>query len=161
VFSIVGHFIEIIWAWMKYFAVGSTWYPRVDDLIPLAAPYGLGTILLIIIVWPIMKSRKIHPFSIFVLSGVLAGIVETISALFVILLYGQNYFWDYSNRFMNFFGLTCLRACFLFSIVSVIFLYFIYPQFEKLFEKFGKRRISIIFWVLFVIYVGNLILSFI
>lgn len=156
VFSFAGHYLEVVWAWVKYFAVGSSWYPKINDLIPLAAPYGLGAVALITIIWPIMRNRKIRPVSVFVLSAIVAGIVEALSGLIVVLLYGKNYFWDYSGRIFNFFGLTCLSACLMFGAASILFLYYIYPHFEKLFENFKKNQISMIFWVLFVAYFVNM-----
>lgn len=156
IFSLAGHYLEVVWAWVKFFAAGSSWYPKINDLIPMAAPYGLGAVSLIVIIWPIMRKRKINPVGVFVLSGIIAGFVETFCALVVILLYGRNYFWDYSGRFLNFFGLTCLSACLMFAAASILFLYYIYPRFEKIFKHFTKHQISSCFWALFIAYFVNM-----
>lgn len=158
VFSFVGHYIEVVWAWVKYFTIGSHWFPKIADLIPLAAPYGLGAVALILIIWPIMKKRKLHPVKVFFLSAFVTGAVEFLCAALLVLLYGRNYYWDYSNRAFNLFGFVCLQGVMLFAIASIIFLYFIYPYCEKLFQKFSRRQVSAIFWVLFIAYLINITL---
>lgn len=156
VFSLAGHYLEVVWAWIKFFAYGSTWYPRVVDLIPLAAPYGLGAVVLVLVIWPLLKRKRLSPTAVFGLSMLLTGTVEFLCALLLVILYGRNYFWDYSNRMFNLFGFVCLGTCILFGIASVFFLYFVYPRCEKLFEKLTKRQISKLFWTLFILYIINL-----
>ncbi len=158
VFSLVGHYLEVIWAWVKYISYGSTWFPKVVDFIPLAAPYGLGAVALILIVWPIYKKKKLKLWKVFLLSGLVTAATEFMCALLVVILYGKNYFWDYSDKPLNLFGFTWIGAASIFGIGSVVFIYAIYPKCEDLFRKLTKRQISIAFWILFVSYAINLIL---
>lgn len=158
VFSLVGHYLEVVWAGIKYLISGSTWFPTVVDIIPLAAPYGLGAVALILVVVPILRARKMHIVSVFVISAFVAGIVEFLCAALLVLLYGRNYFWDYSDRFMNLFGFTCLGVCLLFGIVAIVFLYLIYPKLKVFFNYLSQKQISCIFWILFIAYIINLTL---
>lgn len=161
VFSIFGHYLEVVWSWVGYLTVGSKWYPRVADLIPLAVPYGLGAVALIMFVWPIMKKYNLHIVKVFILSAIVTASVEFMCALFLVILYGKNYFWDYSSKPLNLFGFTWVGAAFLFGIVSVVFLYVIYPYCEYLLNKLSKRQLAIAFWPVFSLYIINLILVFI
>lgn len=155
VFSILGHYIEVAWA-LTLRLFGSQWYPTITDMLPLAAPYGLGAVALIVFVWPLMKKYRHYPIRMFTLSVLITGFVEFLCALLLVLLYGKNYFWDYSSRFLNLFGFICLSNCLLFGVASMLFLYFVYPHFQKFSEKFSRRQVSICFWVLLVMYIINM-----
>lgn len=156
IFSLVGHYLEVFWAGIKYLAFGSTWLPTVVDIIPLAVPYGLGAVAIILIVLPIAHSKKLKITSVFVFSALVSGLVEFLCAAFLVLLYGRNAFWDYSSKPFNVFGFTWIGACLLFGIAAISFIYLIYPKFKKIMTKLSKKQISFIFWLLFVAYLINL-----
>ncbi len=157
IFSILGHYIEVAWAIILQLFFGSHWFPTLADILPLAAPYGLGAVALIVFVWPLMKKYGHYPIRIFGLSVFVTGAVEFLCALLLVVLYGKNYFWDYSSRFLNLFGFICLQNCLLFGIGSMLFLYFVYPHFQKFSEKFTHRQVSVCFWVLLAMYVINMV----
>lgn len=157
VFSIFGHYIEVAWAIVLQVFCGSRWFPVLADILPLAAPYGLGAVALILFVWPLMKKYNHYPIRIFALSVFVTGVVEFLCALLLVILYGKNYFWDYSNKFLNLFGFICLQNCLLFGIASMLFLYFVYPHFQKFSGKFSRRQVSVCFWVLLFMYVINMV----
>lgn len=161
IFSWAGHYFEAIWAWIMYLTVDSKWYPVVKDIIPLAAPYGLGVVGLILFVLPVVKKYKMHPIFTFFYSGFICSVIEFICAVLIVAIYGRNYFWDYSKLPYNLFGYVCLGNFILFSIGSVIFIYFIYQRCDKFIKSFKDIQISKIFWILFLAFFINQTLIFI
>lgn len=158
VFSLFGHYIEVAWAVIKHVAFGSTWYPKIADLVPLAAPYGLGAVALILLVWPVFDKYKKHPFKVLIISSIVTGAVEFLCAALLVLLHGRNYYWNYSNMPFNLFGYIHLSGCLAFGIVSLAFLYFIYPNWRKAYDKLTNKSVSFVFWLLFIVYAIDLTL---
>ena len=160
VFSFLGHYLEVFWAIVKSLAVNSTWYPVINDPIPLAAPYGLGAVAIALVVLPLKEKKQLSKPWVFLLSAITAGVVEFFSALIVVLFYGKNYFWDYSDQPLNLFGFTSVWACFLFGVSSLVFIYLIYPGYQKVMQKITKNQLKYIFWVLFGVYWINQVVVF-
>lgn len=155
VFSFLGHYLEVFWAIIKSITINSIWYPVINDPIPLAAPYGLGAVAIVLFVLPLKEKKQLSKPWVFLLSALTAGVVEFLSALIVVIFYGNNPFWDYSNQPLNLFGFTSAWACFLFGIASLVFIYFVYPGYQKIMQKITKDQLKYIFWVLFVVYWMN------
>lgn len=158
VFSLFGHYIEVIWAITKHLAFGSNWYPKISDMLPLAAPYGLGAVALVLLVWPAFGKHKKHPFTVLAMCSIITGAVEFLCAALLVLLYGKNYYWDYSKMPLNLFGYIHLSGCLAFGAISLIFLYFIYPNWKKIYDRLSDKTVSLVFWLLFILYVINMFL---
>ncbi len=131
-----------------------------QTVIPQAAPYGLGIVAIILITMPLMKQYKLHPTAVFLLNIGVTTVVEYICALVVVLIYGQNSYWNYSALPLNYHGYISLGSSIVFAVLAMIFIYYIYPFCEKFLRPLKARQIRITFWVLFVIYVVNLAASF-
>lgn len=156
-FSLVGHYGENIWAFSRHLITGEPYKAHiVSTIIPFASPYGLGAIAIILLVWPLIKSRKINPLIIFVLNVIIAGVVEYLCAVVAAALYGHNYFWDYSTKPFNIDGYICLESVLIFGIAATIFIYFIYPFIENIIQKLSRQQLNIIFWILFISYIIDL-----
>lgn len=140
--SVVGQFFEIAW-----------WRTHIDTMIPLAPPYGLGAVAVILFVWPLIRDHKINPSIVFVLSTLLTGFVEYICAVFVVAIYGVNRFWNYSDRFMNINGYVCLESAVLFGLMATFFIYLFYPICENIFSRLPNRYVIVIFWALLLCFI--------
>ncbi|MDD2482879.1 MAG: putative ABC transporter permease [Candidatus Shapirobacteria bacterium] len=154
VFSIVGHFLELIWIYI----LPSGWYPITPTIMPLAPPYGLGVVAIIVLVIPLVKKYKLNVFSVFILCTLVSSSVEYLCAAFIVLFYGYNKFWDYSSKPFNLNGYIYLQNMIIFGILTTIFLYFIYPFFNKFLQKLRKHQIDIIFWIFFSSYTLDVLL---
>jgi hypothetical protein len=88
VFALAGHYVEIIWARIVHIATGyPLWEPTTSLVIPLAAPYGLGAVGVILFVWPLIKDRKLHFIAVFGINVLITAVVEYFCAtMFVIFL---------------------------------------------------------------------------
>ena len=158
IFSFLGHYLEIIWSWFNHMVFGSSlWVPTVPTILPLAPPYGLGVVAVIVLTWPFVKRHEFNPFQAFAMNVIISAIVEYLSAMFLVLVDGYNKFWNYSNQPFNLNGYICLENSLLFGVGVTIFLYYIYPLCNKIYNKFKQDQIDVIFWVLFIFYGIDLI----
>lgn len=160
VFSLAGHYLEVGWAFFIHIVTGHPlWHPITSLFIPLSVPYGLGTVAVILLTWPLVEKHKFNPIIIFILNVIITSIIEYFCALMVVNFAGHNQFWDYSNRFMNINGYVCIESSLLFGVASTLFIYYIYPFCEKFLQRVKNRQLNIIFWTLLTCYAVDLVYS--
>ena len=82
-----------------------------------------------------MKSFKKHQALLFLFCGLSAGIVEYITGWISIHVFGLR-LWDYSSMFLNIDGIVCLASVLCFSILGLVFQYFLEPVFNKNINKY-------------------------
>lgn len=159
IFSFLGHYLEIVWSWLNHIMLGSSlWMPNVPTIVPLAPPYGLGVVAVIVITWPLIKKHELNPMQSFALNTVICAVVEYFSAAFLVLVDGYNKYWNYSDQSFNLNGYICLENCLLFGLGITVFIYYVYPIYIKIVGKFNSSQLYSIFCILFVVYVIDLIL---
>ena len=116
---------------------------------PFAPVYGIGTLVFYLI---LPKFKKM--WQVFLVSGVLGGVTEYLSSYFQEKLFG-TISWDYSNQFLNFNGRTSILYCLVWGALGVVFIKFVYPYFDKIFDrvlyKIGTKVITA-FAVVFMIF---------
>jgi len=158
VFSFLGHYLEIIWALLNFIVFGSQlWIPTTPTILPLAPPYGLGIIAVIIFTYPLIKRHDFGPIEVFVLNVFICGVVEYLCASFLVQVVGYNQFWDYSNQPFNINGYICLTNSLIFGFCVTIFIYYIYPFCHKAMNKLKIAQINNLFWLFFIAYGIDLI----
>lgn len=161
IFSLGGHFFELVWAQLYHFATGDPlWHPLIVTTLPLALPYGFGIVAIILFVVPLIKKYKLHPIAVFVFTMIVASIIEYLCALFVVSVYGYNRFWDYSHLPFNLHGYISAGSSLVFAVIATAFVFYVYPFCEKWFKHIKPRHINIIFWVMFVMYGADLLLTY-
>lgn len=162
IFSLFGHYLERIWSWFyQAFVDGYNWHPDTPTFIPLAVPYGFGALAIIIIVIPLIKRYKLNPILVFILGVLVTSLVEYICAAVLVLVFGHNPRWDYSNQPYNINGYICLHNSLLFGLVAMFFIYFIFPSFEKIIQSFNRQQLGGIFRVLLVAYAIDLLITYV
>ncbi|MCL2174077.1 putative ABC transporter permease [Candidatus Saccharibacteria bacterium] len=152
-FSFLGHVAEIFWALLGN-AFG--WRETPASTIPLfaiAAPYGLGAVALLLLLYPLVQKKRIGPVVAFAASVLITTVIEFLCAMLLVAIFGHNSFWDYSGRFMNLGGYVCLGNSLMFGLGSVVMLWWIFPGVEKILGRVRERYLNIIFWVLFIGYI--------
>lgn len=96
---------------------------------PFAPVYGIGTLAFYLI---LPKFKKM--WQVFLVSGVLGGVTEYLCSYFQEKLFG-TISWDYSNQLFNFNGRTSILYCLVWGALGVAFIKFVYPYFDKIFDK--------------------------
>lgn len=154
IFSILGHYLEVVWAPIAAAITGSKEFiPKMFFQMPLAPPYGLGVAGVILLVEPWRKRFKLNVFWTFILSAIICSIIEWLSATLIIVIYGSNPYWNYINDPFNFQGKICLSNALLFGFATTIFLFWIYPLGERIATRFTRRQIINFFWSLLAIFI--------
>lgn len=130
---LAGYILEVTW----HFILTRGFQTR-QGLIygPFAPVYGLGTLAFYLV---LPKIKNI--FNIFWVSALLGGITEYLCSYFQERLFG-TISWDYSGLFMNLDGRTSITYCILWGILGILFVKFIYPYIEKLFNKMNMTVIT-------------------
>lgn len=154
IFSLIGHIIEIIWALFGEL-IGLRITPTFDTIpvFAVAAPYGLGAVVLLIFIYPLVKQKKLGIVGAYFMSVFITTLIEFVCAALIVLFVGHNSFWDYSDRFMNLFGFVCLGNSLLFGVISIFSLWVLFPWTEKLRHKVSEFYLNLAFWILFVGYI--------
>lgn len=154
-FSLFGHILEVFWAWV----ISDHANPgHIPTIAPLAPPYGLGIIALILIVWPIYKRfRKMNILLVFLLSTIVTTAVEYLCATAVVAVLGSNPFWDYSFEPFNFQGHICLQNSILLGLTATLFLRFAFPHIENLIQKISKSFLDDLFILLCATYTADVL----
>lgn len=152
VFSFLGHWIEFAWMWPGVAFGGNE--PSYPPLFAIAIPYGLGVLAMLWFVYPLLVRKKIGAFGAFVMSALVCTAVEFVCAAITYSVHGNNVYWDYSDEFMNLFGFVCLRNSLAFGVAALLVLYGLFPLVDKAMKKLGRVKLNVIFWVLFIGYLG-------
>jgi len=159
-FALFGFILEVVWRQVT----NNQYYDPFDipTIAPLAVPYGLGAVALILIVWPLcQRFKKMNILLIFVLATLVTTAVEYLCSVIIVAFMGSNPFWDYSSFPFNFQGHICLHNAVLLGIVSTIFLRVIFPRIEQRVAKTSSKLLNDLFLLLFVTYLADVLLVFI
>ena len=153
-FSIFGHYLESWWAPINAKISGKVKFkPLMFTVAPLAMPYGLGAVALIMFL--AAPAAYLSIVQIFVLSAILMGLIEYLSAIIIKLLYkGKNPYWDYSERHFNIQGQVCLSNVLLFGLSGIIFLKLIFPATQRFFLWLGTtttEKIGLLLMIAFLV----------
>lgn len=156
VWGILGHFLEVVWVLFTHDGFNPYNIPTIT---PLAVPYGLSTVAVILLISPIYKKFK-HPniLLIFIFSTIVTCAVELLSAVIIVAFCGDNPFWNYSAVPYNFHGYICLKNVLIFGLVATIFIHFVFPLTERFIKKHSARLINDLSVLLFTTYIIDLLI---
>ncbi len=155
--SLIGHYWEVIWAVFKHNVLGEAYYgPAKVTITPIAAPYGLGALAIILFVIPLIKKYKLNPIIVCALNIFIAGLIEYVCAAVLVLIFGTNRFWDYSNEMFNLSGFICLRNTVAFGVLSTLYVYYLHPILLNFLRKLTTKNYNVLFWTIFLLYMIDL-----
>jgi len=111
--------------------------------------YGVGGMIVIVILKPLRK----NPLLMFFGSFVGCGVLEYLASWLLEILFHTKW-WDYQGYFLNINGRVCLEGLFVFGLAGVAFTYIITPLLDNLFSKIkmpAKKYIGIALLAVFAI----------
>ena len=130
------------WAYefIFYFFDGGTgeFYMQGGNFLPWINIYAIGAILIIASCWKIRK----YPWAVFLLSMVVAGIVEFVGGWLVYTIGNGTRYWDYNTEIWNFGnieGFVCLRSVLVFGFSALFLMYAVVPFIIWLSRKMSKQ----------------------
>ena len=132
-FSFIG------WAWevLLHLVTEGTFVNRGTLFGPWLPIYGVGGILIL----SLLKPFRSRPVIYFVVSMLLAGILEYSTAWYLETYKGMKW-WDYTGYFLNINGRICLEGLVVFGLGGAAITYFIGPLLNYYYQKI-KPKIAI------------------
>jgi len=121
---------------------------------PWLTVYGFGGIAIIALVKKLrLKEKRISvgkvnliPVVIFVVMFFLFAGIEY-GAHFILDTFFNFRPWDYSEKFLNLHGRTCVEDVLRFAILGIICLYTVVPLLDRLLDKLGHTKARILFFI--------------
>jgi len=129
-FSILGHFIEIIFNKGVSGILFGYWTPI----------YGIGTLIVLGVnncVNKIKCNRFCKFLTLFLLCSIILSIIEASSGYLIKLFFNKE-LWNYSNQKFNIGKYTSLKMAFIWGLSSTLFIYFLNPIVNKVILKIPK-----------------------
>lgn len=122
--------------------------------LPMFPIYGAGAILIILFLKPLTR----NPALLFVVSALVATILEFIAHWLIELLFGVR-IWDYSHKPFNLEGRVSLDTSLGFGMAAVLLVFFIHPFFDSLLRRLSKRVTIVAALLAIVVLVSDIITS--
>jgi len=151
VFSYIGHFIEMGWAWVNYNLLGGELLTNIlhNPFEPYTI-YGAGAVVIILVVRPLVKKFDHNILATFLIATLACAVLECVSSMFLVWRYGHNPYWWYADKLLNFGGHICLQNSLAFGVLATVFLRVIYPWTEKLLRRGNQIAINVALAILIV-----------
>ena len=121
---------------------------------PYCPIYGASALIMIILL-----NRFSNPYVIFILSLIICTTVEYLASYFMELIFNARW-WDYSKKRFNIDGRVCLKNAICFGFMGLVLIKYINPFLETIILRFSPFTISIVFYIMLLLYILDNILSF-
>lgn len=122
---------------------------------PFNQVYGLGAVLMVVLLHPLAKKKDRW---LFLASALLGGAYEFVCSWVQEICFG-TVSWDYANAATSIGGRTNLLIMLCWGVLGVVFIKGIYPKLSALIERIPHRIGVILSWVIAVFLALNLALS--
>lgn len=123
---------------------------------PYCPVYGVGALLFIFCVYPLIKNKSLSKKIImipvvFISCMFLATVVELVTSYVCEMIMGSWPWQTYVDYKINFQGRIALSPSLRFGLGGILFLYILQPLFEKIVQKIGMKKMNILFWIILII----------
>ena len=121
---------------------------------PCCPIYGIG----FLIVFLVLRRFMNEPIALFFLIIMVCTVVEYLASLKMEKLFNARW-WDYRKRVLNIDGRVCLPNSLGFGLLGMLGLYYIYPFMIKFLNNFSNGVITLLFWILMIIFMIDVCIS--
>ena len=124
---------------------------------PYCPVYGVGSVILLLCLYPLIKKRisigvvSLTPMLIFIGILLITTLIE-LAASYIMEWTTYGWMWDYTRFHPNFQGRGALNPSLRFGVGGMVFLYILYPCFQKVTAKRSANMITATTFVLIVIF---------
>lgn len=160
-FFIIGCVFGCIWEetlefFFQYSTTGTFHWITRRGLIygELSPVYGFGAVIIIYL----LKRRERTWYKNFLYGALIGGAFEYVASFLQEVLTGYVS-WDYSQEFLNINGRTTLPFMLVWGLLTLLFVYIIYPILSSLIEKIPYNLGMIIFYALLIFVIIDIFLS--
>lgn len=127
---------------------------------PICPIYGFGAIILMLC----LKKYQKHSFKLFIYSAVVFSVFEYIVGFCLDAIFASKW-WDYSTEFLNLNGRISILFSFAWGIIAILFINHLLPfidkKIDKIWTKFSVHYKKLFISILTVIFVTDIVFSFI
>lgn len=160
-YAMIGWIYEVL---LELFVWKHVFFNRGTLFGPWLPVYGVGALIFIFFIYPIIKDKPLKRKMILI-PIVFLGCMFSATLLELITSYLCEWIigyipWDYFNYKIHFQGRIALSTSIRFGLGGAFFLYFLQPLFEKICDKLGNR-VKIVSYIIIAILVLDAIYSFI
>lgn len=127
---------------------------RGGNFLPWMNIYAFGALLVI----PATRSFRKNPFLVFLISSLVAGVVELASGWLIFTLGDGARFWNYNHglwAFGNINGFVCPLSMVIFGILALLLVYLVLPTLICLAQNLEKRTLLALAIILFLLVVAD------
>ena len=117
--------------------------------------YGVGSVLILLLLYRLRKHPVLHFFAIIVLCG---G-VEYFSSYLLEKIHHGIRWWDYTGYFLNLNGRICAEGLLVFGLGGMAIVYVLAPVLDSIIRKVEVKRLAVICVVLLSVFVADQIYS--
>ena len=149
-----GSFIGYSWEVFLHIVEDGKFVNRGTMFGPWLPIYGVGAVLILVILKPVRK----RPF-IFLLSAMaLAGVLEYTTA-WLLETFAHASWWNYTGYFLNIHGRVCFEGLLIFGLGGAAVTYFVAPVLNSLFNKINYKKAIILCTILLTLFGTDMIYS--
>lgn len=152
IYSIIGWIMEVICSIVNL----KKFVNRGFLLGPYCPIYGSGAILITLL----LNKYLNDPFTLFIMAILLCGVLEYLTSYGMEKLFHLRW-WDYSKKKFNINGRVCLDTIIPFGILGMIIMYITNPFILDKLNLLSKSALNILFYIVFMVYLIDNILSLI
>ncbi len=129
---------------------------------PYCPVYGIGALIFIFLVYPVIKNKDIkrkimYLPVVFLLCLISATVTELIASYVCEFMTGTWQWKTYADYKYNFQARIALSPSIRFGIGGVVFLYAIQPLLEKITDMMNKRTLDILFYITAVVFTVDMV----
>ncbi len=133
---------------------------------PYCPVYGVGAMIFLLLVYPMIRDRKgkdklIRIPLVFLLCMISATALELATSYILEFLMGSWPWQTYVDYRINFQGRIALSPSIRFGLGGVIFLYLLQPLFERLCDRLGEKRVRRIACIFVLIFLVDAVYTFV
>ena len=152
IYSFIGWSVEVVKAFYDF----KKFVNRGFFIGPYCPIYGCGGLLIIFTLSKYMDDM----FILFIMAVVVCSILEYLTSFIMEKLFRTRW-WDYSDYKFNINGRVCLETMWVFGALACIVMYCVNPPLLAFFNSMPTTLFNILFYVLFVIFFADVIISFV
>lgn len=123
---------------------------------PWLPVYGVGTILLLVL----LRKVKKYPPLIFLGALLITGVLEYFAG-YATWHFMHEHLWNYTGLFLNINGYVCLRSVINFGFLALLFFYIVEPIVDHNLPKMKDRTLLKTDLIILAVFLFDLIMSFI
>lgn len=137
--GLAGKVVDILWRILAGVPAES-WLWQLWPI--MAEPEAFGAVLSVILLYPLVYKKKVHPVLIYALAVILVSLVELVIGFVLIAVIGANPYWSYAHMPLNFAGQISLAQSLALGLAATVFLYIIFPIFYSFISRKPSKTVN-------------------